>query len=78
MTFAAFAKSLVDRFGQSLPGMWRPTVNYQVLLPTEKLYRDFLAVQRGVPSNIGHDRDVQVILPATFERVFLLGNDSCE
>lgn len=74
MTFAAFAKSLVDRFGQSLPDMWRPTVNYQVLLPSEKLYREFLAAQRGVPSNIGYDRDVHVILPATFERVFLLGS----
>src|SRR5687767_5968736 len=30
MTFDAFAKSLVDRFGQALPDAWRPTPNYRI------------------------------------------------
>lgn len=30
LTFDAFAKSLVDRFGQALPVRWRPTPDYEI------------------------------------------------
>ena len=32
MTFDAFAKGLVDRFGQTLPGRWRPQPDYEIML----------------------------------------------
>jgi superfamily I DNA/RNA helicase len=31
MTFDAFAKGIVDRFGQALPDVWRPASDYQIL-----------------------------------------------
>ena len=33
MTFDAFAKGLVDRFGQALPERRRPSPDYQIYFP---------------------------------------------
>lgn len=74
MTFDAFAKGLVDRFGQSLPAMWRPAADYDLQFPNERDYREFLAGLKGIPSNVGTDGDVQAILPSTFERSLVLGS----
>jgi superfamily I DNA/RNA helicase len=41
-TFDAFAKGLVDRFGQALPERWRPIPNYELMFPTDRMYRGFL------------------------------------
>lgn len=73
MTFDAFAKGLVDRFGQSLPARWRPSADYELLNTNDRLYREFLAGLEGIPSTVGTDGDVRAILPRTFERSFLLG-----
>ncbi|AEF88864.1 UvrD/REP helicase [Delftia sp. Cs1-4] len=42
LTFDAFAKSLVDRFGQALPERWRPTPDYGILFPKRAHWEDFL------------------------------------
>lgn len=42
MTFDAFAKSLVDRFYEAIPSVWRPTRPYEVNFPKERDYRNFL------------------------------------
>jgi len=42
LTFDAFAKGLVDRFGQALPERWRPTPDYGILFPTRHLLEDFI------------------------------------
>ncbi|AAP85919.1 DNA 3'-5' helicase (plasmid) [Cupriavidus necator H16] len=42
LTFDAFAKSLVDRFGQALPNRWRPTADYGILFPKRAHWADFL------------------------------------
>lgn len=42
LTFDAFAKGLVDRFGQALPERWRPTSDYGILFPTRHLLEDFI------------------------------------
>ena len=39
MTFDAFAKSLVDRFGQALPERWRPRPDYELMFPNDKIGR---------------------------------------
>src|SRR5688572_11084346 len=39
MTFDAFAKSLVDRFGQALSDEWRSTPNYGIDFPRTNTYR---------------------------------------
>src|ERR1700694_1614165 len=45
LTFDAFAKGLVDRFGQALPDHWRPSADYEIAYPTDRDYRDFLQTQ---------------------------------
>lgn len=42
-TFDAFAKSLVDRFGQALPEKWRPTPDYTINFDIEKRYREYVS-----------------------------------
>lgn len=42
MTFDAFAKSLIDRFGQSLPQHWRPRPDYDIIFPNKQYYQKFL------------------------------------
>jgi superfamily I DNA/RNA helicase len=43
LTFDAFAKSLVDRFGQALPERWRPRPDYQVVVnANDRTFDNFL------------------------------------
>ncbi|MGE6323321.1 UvrD-helicase domain-containing protein [Pseudomonas oryzihabitans] len=75
MTFDAFAKGLVDRFGQSLPEYWRPTPDYKITFPNDRDYRDFLYQHIGAPpASIGTYADLQAISIKTFERCFLVGS----
>ncbi|MGN6826419.1 UvrD-helicase domain-containing protein [Paucibacter sp. M5-1] len=43
-TFDALTKSLVDRFANALPAVWRPTRPYDILFPDKEYLKDF---QRG-------------------------------
>ena len=38
LTFDAFAKGLVDRFGQVLPERWRPQPDYEILQTSDAVY----------------------------------------
>jgi superfamily I DNA/RNA helicase len=49
MTFDAFAKGLVDRFGQALPERWRPRPDYAIMFPNDAAYRGFLQQQLPAP-----------------------------
>lgn len=74
MTFDAFAKSLVDRFGQVLPERWRPRPDYEIMWTNDDLFRGFLQQQVGAPpSAIGTFADIQAITTKAFERVHLVG-----
>ncbi|MDR6419962.1 superfamily I DNA/RNA helicase [Paraburkholderia phenoliruptrix] len=73
MTFDAFAKSIVDRFGQALPETWRPKSDYQFFQPSDRLYRDFLDNGDDIPRHIGHPNQVAAIPPRAFEKTHLLG-----
>ncbi|MFO0796081.1 MAG: ATP-dependent helicase [Gemmataceae bacterium] len=42
LTFDAFAKGLIDRFGQALPDGYRPTPDYQINFDIQKRMRDWL------------------------------------
>src|ERR1700733_6196775 len=42
LTFDAFAKSLVDRFGQALPKAWRPTPDYEIAQARDPIVQEFL------------------------------------
>src|SRR5437764_3861183 len=42
LTFDAFAKSMVDRFGQALPERWRPTPDYEIAQARDPIVREFL------------------------------------
>lgn len=75
MTFDAFAKGLIDRFGQALPEHWRPRPDYDIVFPGDRDYRDFLYQQVGAPpASVGTYADLQAISVKTFERRFLVGS----
>lgn len=42
MTFDAFTKTLIDRFGPAIPAPYTPSANYQISFPRADDYRDFL------------------------------------
>ncbi len=74
MTFDAFAKGLVDRFGQALPERWRPRPDYEIMFPNDTVYRGFLLQDVGTPpKDIGTYAELQAISMKTFERSLLLG-----
>ncbi len=75
MTFDAFAKGLIDRFGQALPELWRPRPDYEIMFPGERDYREFLSRQIGSPpASVGTYADIQAISVKTFERHHLVGS----
>lgn len=73
MTFDAFAKGLVDRFGQALPDRWRPRPDYEIATHNERDFREFLHELPTPPAIIGTKNDVREIGPKTFERRHLIG-----
>ncbi len=74
-TFAAFAKGLVDRFGQALPERWRPRRDYDIIFPGVRDYQEFLHQQVGAPpASVGTYADLQAISVKTFERRYLVGS----
>lgn len=42
MTFDAFTKTLIDRFGPAIPAPYTPSANYRISFPRADDYRDFL------------------------------------
>lgn len=75
MTFDAFAKGLLDRFGQALPERWRPRSDYEIMFPNDRDYRDFLYRQVGTPpASVGTYADIQAITVKAFERRHLVGS----
>lgn len=75
MTFDAFAKGLIDRFGQALPDRWRPRPDYEIMFPNDRDYRDFLYQQVGTPpASVGTYADIQTIAVKAFERRQLVGS----
>lgn len=77
LTFDAFAKGLVDRFGQALPERYRPTSDYEIANANDRTYRDFLAPLTP-PAGIGKRSDIVAISVKDFERKWLLGTPLCE
>lgn len=75
MTFDAFAKGLIDRFGQALPERWLPAPDYEIMFPNDRDYRDFLYQQVGTPpASVGTYADIQAIAVKAFERHHLVGS----
>jgi len=74
MTFDAFSKGLVDRFGQALPERWRPRPDYEILFPTDAMYRGFLQELPTPPNAVGDRADIMAITVKQFERGHLLGS----
>lgn len=75
MTFDAFAKGLIDRFGQALPERWRPRPDYEIMFPGDRDYREFLSRQVGAPpASVGTYADIQAISVKAFERRHLVGS----
>jgi len=74
MTFDAFAKGLVDRFGQALPDRWRPRPDYELAFPNFRTFQNFLQEDvRVPPPAIGTEADILAIKIKSFERKHVLG-----
>lgn len=71
LTFDAFAKSLLDRFGQALPKEWRPTPNYEIANAT---FTNVQATLQSLnpPKEVGTKAGVIGIAVKTFERDHLV------
>ena len=75
MTFDAFAKGLIDRFGQALPERWRPSPDYEITFPKERDYREFLTREVGSPpASVGTNADIRAISVKGFERRHVIGS----
>jgi superfamily I DNA/RNA helicase len=77
LTFDAFAKGLVDRFGQALPERWRPRPDYQIVNAYDKTYRDFLQ-NLTPPATAGKRADIIAIAVKDFERKWMFGSPLTE
>ena len=73
LTFDAFAKGLVDRFGQALPDRWRPTPHYEIAQANDRTYREFLQPLIP-PASVGTRADIMAITVKSFERQWLVGS----
>lgn len=74
VTFDAFAKQLLDRFGQALPPRWRPTPDYEILFPKVDLFREFLRSASEASDRVGTAAQIHAIAPNTFERRFVVAS----
>lgn len=72
LTFDAFAKGLVDRFGQALPDRWRPTADYGILFPKRAHWADFLRRAGVAQDNLFGQAAVQGLSVNYFERRHVL------
>ena len=77
LTFDAFAKSLVDRFGQALPKAWRPTPDYEIAQTRDPIVRDFLQTLRP-PASIGTYADIMAISVKGFEKNYVVASPLSE
>lgn len=73
MTFDAFAKSIVDRFGAALPEQWRPNRDYKIFNANERMYSEFLRSLGELPEFPGSSTELLSITAQVFERDHLLG-----
>jgi hypothetical protein len=71
LTFDAFAKGLLDRFGQILPERWRPTPDYEIMWPDVKRYGTFLARLGPPPPEVGSLASLRAISAKRFDRQHL-------
>ncbi len=67
LTFDAFAKSLLDRFGQALPEAWRPTPDYEIAQAREPIIQEFLR-SLVPPASVGTYADIMAINVKSFEK----------
>ena len=72
-TFDAFAKGLLDRFYPALSETWRPTSDYEILLPRNRMFQDFLDSLGAPPPEIASKAQLQAVPRLSFEKSAILG-----
>lgn len=72
VTFDAFAKSLLDRFGQALPDAWRPTPDYEIIFSTESIVRQVLKSTASECNDVETAVRIRTINAKTFERRYVV------
>jgi superfamily I DNA/RNA helicase len=71
LTFDAFAKGLLDRFGQALPQLWRPTPDYDIAYARDPVVREFLEALSS-PASVGTYADIMAIGVKNFEKRWIV------
>ena len=75
MTYDAFAKGLLDRFGQVLPERWRPSPELRGNVPERTFAATATILQqwvRALPKSVGSHNDIMTLTVRQFERHYLL------
>src|SRR5271157_1643859 len=78
LTFEAFGKTILDRFGRALPRHWRPAQNYEIDFEINErnaadLLRSISGVEGGLPAT-----EIESIQPVTFYREHFTSKLSAE
>ena len=72
-TFDAFAKGLLDRLYPALPHAWRPSPDYDILLPDYRTIPNFLDSLRHRSNSRYSAGDIYGIFDRTFEKLHITG-----
>ena len=72
-TFDAFAKGLLDRFYPALSETWRPTSDYEILLPRNRTFSDFLDSLGAPPPEVASKTQLQAVPRLSFDKNAILG-----
>ena len=73
-TFDAFAKGLLDRFWLALPALWRPTIDYEILLTNSRTYINFLNSLTYSSASPFAPEQVEGLSRNTFEKLWITGS----
>ena len=73
-TFDAFSKGLLDRFHLALVENWRPSSDYEILLPNFKTFPNFLDGLGAPPTEVATESELQAVPRLTFEKRKILGS----
>lgn len=77
-TFDAFSKGMLDRFRPALVEHWRPSSDYEILLPNFKTFPDFLNGLSSDSEGSPTQSELQAIPSNTFEKHAVLGSPLSE
>ena len=71
LTFDAFAKGLVDRFGQSLPAQWRPSRDFLIEFGVERQFGELLTAIPRESVGLSASEIASIVPGACYKQTFI-------